>query len=66
MRIFIVGAIVLIVFMIIATAATTGELFGVLWYTWLGASILSYLVDVLLGGVLLGSGGFIVGQRQQQ
>jgi hypothetical protein len=49
MRIFIVGAIVLVVFAIIATAATTGELFGVTWYTWLAASLLSFYVDLLTG-----------------
>jgi len=53
MRIFIIGAIVLIVFAIIATAITTGsspgQLFGVTWYTWLCAALLSFFVDLLTG-----------------
>ena len=52
MRIFIVGAIVLIVFAIIATATTgvnAGQLFGVWWYTWLCAALLSFFVDILVG-----------------
>jgi len=49
MRIFIVGAIVLIVFAIIATASTTGELFSTTWFTWLCAALLSFFVDVLVG-----------------
>jgi len=64
MRLFLIAAIVLIVFMIIATAATTGMLFGVLWYTWLGASLLSFFVDIAFGGILLGQDGFTVGQQR--
>ncbi len=48
-RLFIVIAIVLIVFGIIA-AAGTGTLFGTLWYVWFMASFLSFLVDVAIGG----------------
>ncbi len=61
---FLAGAIVLIVFMIIATAATTGELFGVTWVSWLGASLLSYFVDLLLGGGW-GFGGGTWGPRDR-
>lgn len=49
MRIFIVGAIVLIVFAIIATSQATQDLFSVTWYTWLCAALLSFFVDLLLG-----------------
>jgi hypothetical protein len=49
LAIFLVAAIVLIVFAIIATAATTGQLFGVTWFTWLCASLLAYFVDLLTG-----------------
>lgn len=49
MRIFIVGAIVLIVFAIIATAQASGDLFSVTWYTWLCAALLSFFVDLLTG-----------------
>lgn len=50
LRLFIIGAIVLIVFSIIATAANSGQLFSVSWYTWLGAALLSFFVDILVGG----------------
>jgi hypothetical protein len=56
MRIFLVGAIVLIVFGIIASASDSMQLFSVWWYTWFMASFLSYLVD-LLTGLALGAGG---------
>ena len=49
MRIFIVGAVVLIVFAIIATAQDSMQLFGVWWYTWLCAALLSFFVDLLTG-----------------
>jgi hypothetical protein len=49
LALFLIGAIVLIVFAIIATAATSGELFGVSWFTWLCAALLSYFVDLLTG-----------------
>lgn len=60
---FLVAAIVLIVFMIIATAATTGELFGVTWFTWLGASFLAFLVDLLFGGFGYANGAWGRGER---
>jgi hypothetical protein len=47
-RIFIVGAIVLIVFAIIATTQASGQLFGVDSFTWLCAALLSYFVDLLV------------------
>ena len=50
---FLVAAIVLIVFAIIATAQTTGanvgQLFGVQWYSWLCASLLAYFTDLVFG-----------------
>ena len=64
MRLFIIGAIVLIVFGIIASAAATMALFSVTWYTWFMASFLSFLVDIAFSGVYVGAGGFSVGQRQ--
>jgi hypothetical protein len=56
MRIFLIGAIVLIVLGIIASASTTGQLWSTWWYTWFMASFLSYLVD-LFTGVVVGTGG---------
>lgn len=55
MRLFIVGAIVLIVFTIIATAQSgsnivSASLFSVSWYTWLAAALLSFFADLLTGG----------------
>jgi hypothetical protein len=58
---FLVAAIVLVVFAIIATASVginAGELFGVTWYTWLGASLLAYFVDLLVGGFGYANGGW--------
>jgi uncharacterized integral membrane protein len=49
MRLFIVGAIVLIVFSIIATAQASLQLFSVTWDTWLCAALLSFFVDLLFG-----------------
>jgi hypothetical protein len=47
---FIVAAIVLIVFAVIATAnATTGSLFGVLAVSWAYAALLSFFVYVAIG-----------------
>jgi hypothetical protein len=48
-RIFIVGAIVLIVFGIIAAAAASQTFLSVQWYIWLMASLLSFYTDILLG-----------------
>jgi hypothetical protein len=56
MRLFLIGAIVLIVFGIIASASDSMQLFSVWWYTWLMASLLSFFVD-LLTGLAIGSGG---------
>ncbi len=52
MRIFLVGAIVLIVFGIIASAASTGLFLSTTWATWFMASFLSFLVDALFGGYI--------------
>lgn len=57
MRIFLVGAIVLITFAIIATAAHDGLCLGVTALTWLCAALLSYFVDRLLGWTFA-AGGF--------
>lgn len=48
LRLFIVGAIVLIVLGIIASASSTGQLWSTWWYTWFMASFLSFLVDIAL------------------
>jgi hypothetical protein len=56
MRIFIVGAIVLIVFGIIASASSSTDLFSVNEFTWFMASFLSYLSD-LLTGLAVGAAG---------
>jgi hypothetical protein len=49
MRLFLIGAIVLIIFGIIASASDSMQLFSVWWYTWLMASLLSFFVDLLTG-----------------
>jgi hypothetical protein len=56
MRLFLVGAIVLITFGIIASATDSQQLFSVWWYTWLMAALLSFFVD-LLTGLSFGAGG---------
>jgi hypothetical protein len=43
---FLIAAIVLAVFAIIAGAANSGMLFSVQWYIWFSASFLAYLVDI--------------------
>jgi hypothetical protein len=58
MRIFLIGAIVLIVFGIIASASDSMQLWSVWWYTWFMASFLSYLVD-LFTGFGFGPGGVV-------
>ena len=63
MRVFIVGAIVLIVFAIIASAASTGQLFDVTWATWVSAALLSFFVDLLLGWTW--AVGPLVGRQRQ-
>jgi hypothetical protein len=55
-RIFLVGAVVLIVLGIIASASDSMQSLGVWWYTWLMASLLSFFVD-LLTGLAIGAGG---------
>lgn len=49
-RLFIIGAIVLSIFAVIASAASTGSCLGVSYSSWLVASLLSYFVDCALGG----------------
>jgi predicted Na+-dependent transporter len=48
--IFLVAAIVLIVFAIIAGAATSGTCLGSSWFIWVAASFLAYLTNLLFGG----------------
>lgn len=64
---FLVAAIVLIVFGIIASAevsgSTPGQLFGVTWYSWFMASFLAYLADLIFGGWGYANGGWGRGDR---
>ena len=46
-RLFLLAAIVLIVFGIIASAAASLTLFGVTWFSWFMASFLAYLTDLV-------------------
>jgi hypothetical protein len=48
--IFLVAAIVLIVFALIAGAATTGTCLGSGWPVWTAAALLAYFTNILLGG----------------
>jgi hypothetical protein len=48
-RVFLIGAIVLVVLGIIASASDSMQALGVWWYTWLMASLLSFFVDLLTG-----------------
>ena len=57
LRLFIVAAVVLTVFAIIASAAASGELFSVQAIIWLEAGLLAFFVDCLLGGWGIGVGG---------
>ena len=50
LRLFLIAAIVLSVFAIIASAQASLELFSVTWITWICAAALAYLVDVLFNG----------------
>ena len=50
MRIFIVAAVILTVFAIIATAAHDGLCLGVTWNSWACAALLAFFVDLLIGG----------------
>ena len=52
MRLFLVGAILLIVFGIVASAEPTGLFLSTLALTWFMASFLSFLVDQLFGGYI--------------
>jgi hypothetical protein len=55
-RLFIVGAIVLVVLGIIASASATGQLWSTWWYTWFMAAFLSFLVDIAIGAFYLVDG----------
>lgn len=61
MRIFIIAAIVLVVFAIIAAASTTMKCLGSAWPVWACASLLAFYTDLLLGGYVA---GFITAHRQ--
>lgn len=61
LRIFIIGAIVLAAFAVVASAASNGACLGVSYSSWLIASLLSFFVDVLTGGY-----AWTVGTPRQQ
>lgn len=63
LSIFMVAALVLIVFGIIAAAQASGLLFGVQWYIWFMASFLAYLVDIVTGGWSPWAGRTVVRQQ---
>lgn len=46
---FLIGAVVLIVLGVIASAAASGTALSVTWTTWLCASLLAYFAHLLLG-----------------
>jgi hypothetical protein len=50
LTLFLIGAIVLIIFAIIAAASSTGLLLGTSAVVWLCAALLSYFVDIAVGG----------------
>lgn len=62
MRLFLAGAIVLIVLGIIASAVNSQQALGVWWYTWLMASLLSFFVDLLFP-ITFGPGGVTYPRR---
>jgi hypothetical protein len=47
---FLVAAVVLIVFAIIAAAGTSGLCLGSSWFVWAAASLLAYYADLIFGG----------------
>jgi hypothetical protein len=57
LRLFVIGAIVLIVLGIVASATDSMQALGVWWYTWFMASFLSFLVDLALGSYVVGAAG---------
>lgn len=61
--IFIIAAVVLIVFAILASAGTTGLLFGTAAITWFFASFLAYLTNLVFGGWGYANGGWGRGER---
>ena len=58
LRLFLIGAIVLIVFAIIAFAGDSDTCLGVPGLVWVGASLLSFYTDILTGW------GFTVGNSR--
>jgi hypothetical protein len=49
-RLFIIAAVVLVVFAIIAFASTTAKCLGIDGYVWVSASLLAFYTDLLVGG----------------
>lgn len=49
-RLFLLAAVVLIVFGIIAAAQASGQLFGTIASIWFMASFLAFLTDMVFGG----------------
>jgi hypothetical protein len=61
---FLVAAIVLVVFAIIAADAATGKLFGVGYVEWFLGGFLSYLVDLVFDFGFSATGGRVVRARR--
>jgi hypothetical protein len=49
-RLFLFAALVMFVFMLIATIATSGTFLSVIWAVWLAAGLVAWVVDQLFGG----------------
>jgi hypothetical protein len=63
--IFIVAAVVLIVFAIVASAGTTGLLFGTTAVVWAYASFLAFLANLVFGGWGYANGAWGRGDRER-
>jgi hypothetical protein len=63
-RLFILAAIVLIVFGIIGAQAASGEFLSVAYIEWFMASFLAFLVDLAIGGWGYANGAWGRGNRQ--
>jgi hypothetical protein len=61
---FLVAAIVLIVFALIAAAGTSGLCLGSNWYVWVAASVLAYYANLIFGGWGYADGAWGRGNRQ--
>jgi hypothetical protein len=60
---FLVAAVVLIVFAIIAGATASGLCLGSSWFVWAAASLLAYYADILFGGFGYVNGAWGRGDR---